>query len=251
MPRPYIGVTGFMRQQDVATAMQTFEHNGLPANRQLGVGVLVSAKTFDEQPNKYPNRYPNVMDIGRYFPPHRLALNLIHFSTDTPERLPEQLKQLTELGGRWLDGFQLNVVWPDLSSIEFPPNMRVVLQIGERAIKQAGNDPHRVVEWIGAYLRDGKITDVLLDASGGKGVPLDPSMVRRYAWAIRRAFNDTVGIGIAGGLCAENLESIGELVREFPNLSIDAEGQLRTPEDHLDINKMISYIHAAVKLFRR
>ena len=57
-----------------------------------------------------------------------------------------------------------------------------------------------------------------------------------------------LGIGIAGGLSADTLPHIAGLLQEIPDLSIDAEGQLRDENDHLDVNKAVRYVLAASRM---
>lgn len=244
---PYIGVTGFMKKAEVSAALEALD--GLPnwSNRKLMVGVLASSKTLAGKPNKWPNRYPNVRDIARLFPTDRRTVNLIHYATDDRHTLADQLEDLARLGGKHLDGFQLNVRWPDPATIVVPKNMRVVLQLGHGALEETGNDPEKTAECLGAYT--GIITDVLVDASGGKGIPLDPRTVEAYVRAIRNNHGFTFGIGVAGGLSAQTVGQLQQLANQFSDLSVDAEGRLRTAEDHLDIEAMKTYISIADGLF--
>lgn len=70
------------------------------------------------------------------------------------------------------------------------------------------------------------IAGVLLDGSGGKGVPLRAAQLRRY---IDRIYDMNIAVGIAGGLSAETVEPLaGKLLQQYPDLSVDAESGLRT-----------------------
>ena len=55
-----------------------------------------------------------------------------------------------------------------------------------------------------------------------------------------------VGLGVAGGLCAERLYLLDGLLDEFPNLSIDAEGRLRDANDQLDLSAAKDYVLGAI-----
>lgn len=248
MLSPYIGVTGFMTREEVATAIEALD--GLPnwSTRMLMVGILASSKTLRGETNKWPNRYPNIRNIARLFPSHRRTINLIHYATDDQHTLPEQLGQLIELGGRYLDGFQLNVTWPEPSRIAVGKGKRVVLQLNRRALAACDNDPDRVAEQLDHYIEF--ITDVLVDASGGLGIPMDIGVAEVYVRAIGVRHRD-LGIGVAGGLSHEGMERLQSLADKFPNLSVDAEGRLRTPapEDNLNIEAMRAYISIADGLF--
>ena len=98
----YIGVTGFMNNSEVKKAIEIVPEN---TTYNLMVGILMSSKTLAGFANKYPSRYPQRENIADIFIDHPKALNLIHYSTDTPEKLLFELYCLTDLGGKNLDGF--------------------------------------------------------------------------------------------------------------------------------------------------
>jgi len=58
-----------------------------------------------------------------------------------------------------------------------------------------------------------------------------------------------MGLGVAGGLSPTTLDLVRPLTNEFPDLSIDAEGRLRTPEDHLDLAVSSEYLRKAFEMF--
>ena len=248
-PRPYIGVTGFMSLWDVNEAIKALfgDQPGQPTH-DLMVGVLASAKTLAGQANKWPNRYPLVGSISNLFPPDRRTLNLIHYATDNRDTLGEQLAQLVQLSGPWLDGFQLNVAWPDAKQLRGVRGKRIVLQLGKRALEAEGNDPSNVAHRLVQYTE--YITDVLIDASGGLGISIDATQALEYVRAIAKLHPD-LGINVAGGLSADTLELVRPIVTEFPWVGIDAEGRLRTaqPEDQLILNAMRRYLQGGRNLF--
>ncbi len=208
------------------------------------VGVLASSKTLKGIPNKYPNRYPDPKTFSSIFQADRRALNLIHYATDDRSTLRGQVGKLVELGGPYLDGFQFNIPWPSPSAIH-RPGLRTILQIGSRALEECANDPQRVCDKLTYY--DPEVTDVLIDASGGRGIPINAETAASYVEAISERI-PRLGIGIAGGLSAESLGIIAPLLKRFPQTSIDAEGCLRTAEDHLDIARMTSYLASAISI---
>ncbi len=240
---PYVGVTGFMSSAEVNEALAM-----VPAGstRRLMVGVLASSKTLAGQHNKWPGRYPKREAIASILTNDARALNLVHYSTDRPETLFTQLVELTKFAGPRLDGFQLNIAWPSMSQIEdyaaIYPNMFLLLQIGGKAMAQV-ESMERFTELVGAHLP--MIDAILVDSSGGKGKPLDAVKGAEYLRAARK--HPTLGIGIAGGLGPETLHLLDPLVKEFPELSIDAEGRLRTrmPEDALRLDAMRTYLEDA------
>ena len=246
MNSPYIGVTGFMSKEEITEAVGVFDRLPYESDRKLMVGVLASCKTLAGFTNKHPNRYPRVNSIEGLFPPHRRTLNLIHYATDDSHTLDDQLETLIRLGGRDLDGFQLNVCWPDPNTINVPKCMRIVLQLGSAALQQADNRPETVAEMLD-YYKD-RITDVLVDASAGKGIPINPDTAQAYVRAIRSRHR-WLGVGVAGGLCSSALPRLRQLAEHYTSISFDAEGRLRDEEDHLDMKKVKPYIQMADGLF--
>lgn len=243
---PYVGVTGFMTPEESAAAI----YYTPPGLYKLMVGVLMSSKTLQGLPNKWPGRYPLIDRVSSIFVNDPRALNLIHYNTDELGGLSGQLEQLDWIGGPHLDGFQLNIAWPQVNEIEryraHVPDTFIVLQIGGKAMEISGSVTgcaERVKEY------SPFIDAILVDPSGGHGMPFVPEVGQQYLGAIRDKCPD-IGIGIAGGLCAETLDSVAPLFREFPGLSIDAEGRLRTPqpEDRMDANKLFDYVEKAFYL---
>ena len=139
-------------------------------------------------------------------------------------------------GGDGINALQLDMTWPDAGEIEnalrvSEKEIEVILQIGTTAFTKANNDHKNVVEKLRWY--EGLIQYVLLDASVGRGIQMDPDALMIYACAIRKAFPE-LGIVIAGGLGPSTVELIEPFARKFPDISIDAEGKLRSSGSILD-----------------
>lgn len=245
--KPYIGVTGVFTADEINHLLQTVPAT---ATRPLMAGVLVSSKTLAGMTNKYPRRFPPVEKIPSIFCGQSRALRLIHYSTDEPETLARQLLRLSRIAGPYLDGFQLNVAWPSALEIEKfwerYGGHRMVLQIGAPALAAVGNDPAACASRVAEY--EPFITDVLVDPSGGKDIPLDPAAVRAYLDAIRRQC-PSLGLGTAGGLGSRALSLVEPLLSDSPDLSLDAEGGLRDADDDLNLSAAREYLQRAYRLF--
>lgn len=247
MRQSYIGITGFMSLGDALHVL-----NAVPVNagRLVMIGVLASLKTMRGIQNKWPNRYPTMDKISGIFPDHPSALNLIHYNTKEKETLGDQLVAMTEFGGANMHGFQLNIAWPSLDVLaeyrKAYPEKQVVLQIGGHAFEMVNHSPEQLAARVAEY--DEVVEYVLLDPSGGYGKPFDPERARNYLTALQASDID-VGLGVAGGLSPTTLDLVEPLAREFPRLSIDAEGRLRTPEDHLALNLAGEYLRKAFDMF--
>lgn len=246
MKKPYVGITGFMSQNEALGVLEIVPVN---INRLIMVGVLASSKTLEGVPNKWPNRYPAADKIADIFPDDPRVLNLIHYNTKEPNALGCQLIAATELGGKNLHGFQLNIAWPSPDVIKaykkVHPEKQIVLQIGGHAFKIINHSPENLAAKVAEY--EGIIDYALLDPSGGYGKPLDPERIREYLLALQTK-NIDIGLGAAGGLSPTTLDLLKPLAKEFPRLSVDAEGLLRTPEDHLDINISREYLRKLLLL---
>lgn len=242
---PYIGVTGFMTRAEVNEALAAVSQE---TTYRLMVGVLMSSKTLAGQTNKWPGRYPLKEAVADIFVDDPRVLNLIHYNTDSPNMLFSEVRQIVELAGPHLDGFQFNVKWPAPSQIELIretfPDLYLVLQIGSGAmeeVKSTGMYPMALFqECVGWYLPH--IDAILIDPSGGKGELLNTIKGGEYLRAASRF--SSLELGIAGGLGPQTGHIVEPLVQEFPGLSVDAEGQLRTPkpEDALNMRAVEDYI---------
>jgi len=245
--KSYVGITGFMNQWEIESILNLFTE---AASRKLMVGILVSWKTLNGQKNKYPRRYPKIKKVAQLFPDSPRSVNLIHYNTKEPESLLSQLFLLTDIGGKNLHGFQLNMTWPETSDLEKYleryGGMRIVLQISNKAFKVVGNSPRALARKVSEY--ENLITDILLDLSGGKGELTEPEFFREHLRAIRTRCPD-IGLGIAGGFAPDTVLFVSPLLDEFPDLSIDAEGRLRNKNDDLDLWPSTLYITEALRMF--
>lgn len=250
--RPYIGITGFMKHEEVEAMLTLIPEN---YNRTLMVGILASQKTLRGEPQKRPNRNPEKEDIENIFPEpsiwasgNRTTLNLIHYNTRDTANLAEQLF--------WMmcadcDGFQLNIAWPSIPDLEYLAkcfSWDIILQIGGRALRELERSPQQLADKVMEY--KGLIDCVLLDQSGGLGKPLNADALRPHLEALQLAMPN-LGLGVAGGLSAETLHLVEPLIRDFPDISIDAKGLLRDAEDRLDLAKAGEYLQRALELFAR
>ncbi len=249
--KPYIGITGFMSSQEVKTII---ENTALSlSGRLLMVGVLASSKTIEGIPNKWPGRYPANNAIHDIFLDDDRCLNLIHYNTKEPDSLASQLTTMTALAGKKLNGFQLNIAWPDPSILDAykksHPEKVFVLQIGSRAFEMVNNSPEALARKVNSEYA-GIADYVLLDPSGGLGIPFDSAIANDYLSALSEGSHE-FGLGVAGGLSSSTLNLIEPLIEDYPSLSIDAEGRLRSPqpEDALQIEAAIQYVQNALELF--
>ncbi len=248
MKVPYIGITGFMTSFEVKLVLNSFPSD---VKRKVMIGVLAGLKSLRGETNKWPGRYPKVEEIKNIFIDDPVALNLIHYNSKEPDSLLDQLLKMTEFGGPYLNGFQLNMAWPPKKTIErykkMNPGKQIILQVGGMAFEFIMNSPTVLANHIERYSET--IDYVLLDPSGGLGKEFDPEKIRPYLEAIFKEKID-IGVGVAGGLSPSSLGILEPLVKDFPNLCIDAEGKLRNKEDDsLNIAASTNYLLKSLELF--
>ncbi|MDE1970883.1 MAG: hypothetical protein KGI50_04905 [Patescibacteria group bacterium] len=248
---PYIGVTGVMKREESSYLSRLIPRDGC---RQLMVGVLASLNTLRGKGHNRSNRYPLSCAMADIFfgthsswPP---TLNLIHYATNEPDTLYDQLVEVDRQGGWCCDGVQLNMVWPQASVLE-AYRMRnswaertIVLQVGAGAFR-AIHSPKELVQKIHEY--EGIIDYVLLDLSGGLEKSLDENCLRPYLEALYGA-SLALRVGVAGGLGPDTLHLVEPLLVAFPDLSIDAESKLRNSDDCLDIVRAEEYVKQGMVL---
>lgn len=240
---PYLGITGFTTAAEARHALGLLPPS---PGRLLMIGVLASNRTCAGLPERNPRRNPAVEAIPGIFQDHPRVLNLLHYYTDEPGTLGRQLADLAGRAGPNLHGFQINVAWPTRADLEelrsARSGLRIVLQMGAGQLAGSPKDAARQAREV-AGLAD----DLLLDASAGQGLPLDPEAVRPF---LRELADSGLGLGVAGGLCAATLDLLEPLLAEFPGLSFDAESRLRDEEDRLDLERVREYVEAGLRLVR-
>lgn len=240
-PRPYIGVAGITTRAEARACLGAFP----PCDRPLALGVLVSAKTLRGETTRWHRRMPRVEDIAEIFPDDPRALNLIHYSSDEP--IPRAtLGRLSALMGPHGAGVQFNGAWPAPNDIAWaqrhgwPGFARVVLQVRSWLDSAALSAlPERLAPYRGLT------TDILLDASGGRGLVAAPIWSGVAVEYLRRALPD-FGIGVAVGMCAATVPEVAVLLRA--GVSIDAEGRLRDGADgggNIMLDEVRAYLCAA------
>jgi hypothetical protein len=250
--KPYIGITGFTKPEEVAFALNIFPKDG---NRKLMVGVLATYKSLRGIPMKprWAKQTPNPEAIEKIFPDDERVINLVHFSSEVgqnPSILNDLLK-IHELAGPNFHGFQLNLVWPEIQVLkEYKRKVgfgyQIILQIGQKSIEVVGATPEGVVEKLSYYVD--VIDGILFDLSGGLGKQLDTELAREFLFVIKaRGWN--LGLGVAGGLGPQSLPLVKPLLSDFPDLSIDAQSQLRNAENDLDTELVKAYLQQALQMF--
>lgn len=249
---PYIGVTGFINNDEIMRCLSVVPRD---AERKFMAGVLLSSKTINGGTNKYPVRYPHYKSIKSIFSDDSRCLNLIHYVTDDKNTLVKQLLDAAEIGGANCHGFQLNVVWPNIDMLvevkKELPNHKFVIQCGGTAMKkftEVSEDEAPVLmhSLIEKYRQAGVIDYLLIDPSGGRGKSFDAKQTIKMLKP--HAHQTDYGIGVAGGLHEKTIMNLVPVLNKLPYLFWDAEGGLRDSEDNLSINAAIEYLRSSYYL---
>ena len=245
---PYIGITGFCSRSEIDAVLAS-----LPAasNRLLMCGALLSNALLAGDASDAPNRCPAPDAISGIFSGDPHCLNLVHYRPPPGANLADALARATEVGGPHCHGVQINATrgapWPDPDALAQYRDRchptRIVFQAGREAMESTNHDPISLARRCAEF--SGLVTDVLVDASEGLGLPLDAARSADYLEAIRAAAPE-LGLVVAGGLHAGNIEQLlSPLLPRWSAVSIDAEGRLRDADDRLNTDAAIAYLRSA------
>lgn len=253
----YIGVTG-IDSQDSAKKVSAIYNNLLPdsSNYQGMSGYLVSLNSM--RGNSVSKKFPDVNTLPGMLETTRVSgLNTIHYNTHEPEYLGEQIGNLFIRDNIYNDNLcravQINTTWPNLEQLQYlkkqMPALDIILQLNRTILKSNRVDITRKL------INYNSLADfVLLDPSGGKGVPFNATEIAPFFRAVRHTL-PTKPIILAGGFTPENtsirLEELKDKL-QTKEFGTDAQQGLRTfygRDDYLDIDKVEQYVKAAVKFF--
>lgn len=233
---PYVGITDFVTFEQVKRMLAVFKMNlGPNQSRRLHVGVMMSYKTLHDLETKWARAFPPKETIADIFGSDE-TMNCLHYADYDAIDVFQSLAQAISFGGIGINALQLDMVWPDPGHVANAVHasrkqLEVILQVGKNAIEQTNNNPQEVVERLQDY--EGVAQHVLLDKSMGRGLGMNAVGLIPFARAIRDAFPD-LGIVAAGGLGPKSIGLVEPLVKEFPDISIDAQGKLRPSGSALD-----------------
>jgi len=243
---PYIGVS-CVREKDEINTKEICDLMDVSLERKVMIGTASSLKTIGGLPVNKSERSAFMSELPTLFTDHPLAFNIIHHNAKGREleTLGEQLKLLSEFAGPNLHGFQLNIFDQDINIIrdvrEFNPKLKFILNVGQNTLISCNNDPEIMSAYFNILYKD-MIDYALLDLSGVLGKLIEPERLKPF---IEHLSKDCpwLSLCIAGRLGPDNLNLIAPLLRDFPNIPIDAETALRDPEtDKLSADRVRRYM---------
>lgn len=244
---PYIGVSGI-----TTTGLAKACHNRFGStSRRLGIGVIASRSSLRGTPlpseravakTALPQNIPGIfLDEPNVF-------NVLHYVGPRDDGFWNDLSELHKYLGPRCHAIQFNMPWPDAEALtryreQFGYSQQFILQVGDRAIEEAGGNARGVLSRLEQYPKE-MIQRVLIDTSLGHGRPFKPKMVREFLAEIDRS--KRFGLVVAGGLGPGTTKRLlGKLLEEFPDLSVDAEGRLRDGDHSLNLLSVGQYLQEA------
>jgi hypothetical protein len=255
-PKPYVGITGSVSVQETKDICREFSEAdySMKSHHIPMIGFLVSYKTLNGLITKN-RRYPIVKDIPKLLRATKgNVLTMIHYNSREMDSLSKQVSQMFK--GIYRKGLcralQLNIVWPDIGQVakikEKYSDMKIVFQASQKVM--GDKTVHEIAQGIKAY--EDSLDYVLIDPSGGRGIPFDlESSVEIYS-ELKNQCPDLT-IGFAGGFTGENVfPRLKEIIRQVgSDFCIDAEGGLRDKvtsaygDDLLNLEKVKGYLKSA------
>lgn len=214
------------------------------------IGITVSYETLNGQPG-INKRYPAFSDVPKMLDAAGdNVLTMIHYDSRQEDTLAEQLNKIfREVKCR---AVQLNIPWPDVKQIKRAkyifPDLKIVLQLSREMMQ--GRSPDEIASKMNQY--GDSVSYVLIDPSGGSGIPFAPQDIVPIFLKLKEKTNLT--LGFAGGFDGDN---VGKRVQQLINLTgtdmfcIDAESGLRDKfsdsygDDILNLDKVRNYLQAS------
>ncbi len=246
----YIGITDFETPEQVRDMLKVFSE---ATQRKLMIGVMMSFKTLIGIPTKWSNVWISKERIASVFIDHPRVFNTLHYADYDGNTVLAHLLDAVSFGGEYIQGLQFDMVWPSPQMViafrREHPDILVVLQVNGKALELVHDDPSMLVNRLAEY--GDSIDFVLLDKSMGRGLGMDAKGLIPFATAVR-SMDSSVGIAAAGGLGPETMHRANPLVREFPDLSIDAQGKLKPDGDSMkptDWYLASQYLSEALRMF--
>ena len=251
-PKPYVGVSG------IATKEQHKQIYDISEKERLGrfghfvmIGVQATNKTqILEIENKRGRMWHPVGDQivrASFSDETELTRPYVHCFFEDDRELERGLNIIMNRTSEWCRGLQINgLQWLDVDYkpllnrfIQQYPSQSIILQAnGSFLDKHSPKDVTR-------GLKSMPVDYVLLDPSGGFGKRMNMEEIQPFVDEIYQE-QLNIGVGIAGGLEASNLEELfGPLLDVYADLSCDAEGRFRKgPKEHtvIDLDAVKKYL---------
>ncbi len=249
----YSGICDVISPEQARAMADELRQNRKDPNRKVMIGVMAghfSLRPDENDPGGQRTVFPTREEIALGFTDDPDVLNTVHFADlyrpKEAQNLLDDLELVVQYGGEHLHAIQLDVTWPDPAEMdkfrERHPELKIILQLGKFAFDEADNDPDEIVKQLEKY--GDSIDYALLDLSMGKGKAMESVGLLPILRKIRQELPG-LGLAVAGGLGPESLDVLEPIAREFPDISIDAQGRLKPADSPVDaLGHMVSTIPA-------
>jgi hypothetical protein len=255
--RPYIGIAGITSAIEIDTIVSMLPPAPPGLLHNVAFGVLATLDTLNGKVPKKPARYPpkNTWP-ALILPSTNVAMTLIHYGYKGGDP-NEQLALLQDAFPSGCSGIQWNAPLEAIATEEHAEalacwaGLRVVLHLRLHEHPSRLHLLDDLVEIVHLHMQHGAVTDVLLDASAGKGISLDIEYTYQALKRLERTFSGELGIGVAGGLTPNNLDVLVALTEEYPLVSLDVETGVRGANDALVPSTAIRFIEQSRAMLAR
>ncbi len=241
----YIGICDVASKRLARAFVHDFRKYNRNPRRKLMIGVMTHPVVLNPDLPVPPivrkaitSSFPKPESLSRGFIDDPQVLNTIHYADLYGPKGPRGAGEVANVrrnlelcvgyGGKNLHAIQLDINWPKPDELrEFRkrhPNISLVLQVGKYSLKACNNDPQKVVNRLREY--GNSIDHVLLDMSMGQGRAMTSGPLLPLLRSIRAEL-PYLGLAIAGGLGPERNRELEQIAREFPDVSLDAQGRLK------------------------
>lgn len=232
----YIGITDFTNAGEVFNMLRVFNtHKPYWWKGLLHVGVMMSYKTLNNLPTKWTDAWPPKEKVQSIFLQNKDLLNVIHYADYEGIDIFQSLKQVHILGGENLHAIQLDMIWPSPEEIKKfrrdESEVGIILQVNRKCLELNGYDDLELLRKLKEY--GSSIDVVLLDMSAGKGIPMEPAILLPRIEMLSEQL-PKLDIAVAGGLGPKTINLVEPIWKNYPEVSIDAQGQLRPSHNALD-----------------
>lgn len=245
--QPYIGVTDFTTRSQVIQAKQQI----VPlSNRRLHVGAMTSYKVQNgiKTYTGWEKIWLDEEGLNKLFINDNEVFNVIHYADygDPCFTTSRDLHEAIRRSGSYLHGLQLDMVWPKAGMVreikKQHPSIEIILQVGKDAMIQVGDTPEAILRRMLKYVNC--VDYFLIDFSVGQGIPFDPSVVLGFL----KKFTEVIPanrLALGGGLGPETTHLLTTIVSLYPEISWDAQGQMRKPKSQItpiEMSRVCSYV---------